>query len=32
MADIPVYQYFKGEQLGAGLGFTLSISRSFSLL
>lgn len=32
MADIPFYQYFKGEQLGAGLGFTLSISRSFSLL
>lgn len=31
MADIPVYQYFNGTQLGAGIGATLSLSRTFSL-
>ncbi len=29
MVDIPIYQYFNGTQLGAGLGATLSISRVF---
>ena len=27
MVDIPVYQYFKGTQLGAGIGITTIISR-----
>ncbi len=31
MVDIPVYQYFNGTQLGAGIGATLSLSRTFSL-
>lgn len=29
MTDIPVYQYFKGTQLGAGVGFTFIVSRTF---
>jgi hypothetical protein len=31
MVDIPVYQHFKGTQLGAGVGFTFIVSRTFSL-
>jgi hypothetical protein len=31
MVDVPVYQYFNGTQLGAGIGLTLSLSRSFNL-
>jgi hypothetical protein len=31
MTDIPVYQYFKGTQLGAGVGFTFIVSRTFRL-
>ena len=31
MADIPVYQHFKGTQLGAGMGFTFSVSKTFRL-
>lgn len=31
MVDIPVYQNFKGTQLGAGTGFTFVISRTFVL-
>jgi hypothetical protein len=31
MADIPVYQYFNGTQMEAGHGFTISLSRAFSL-
>lgn len=31
MIDIPVYQNFKGTQLGAGPGFTFVLSRTFRL-
>lgn len=31
LADIPVYQYFYGTQLGAGFGLIISISRTFDL-
>ncbi|MFW6289498.1 MAG: hypothetical protein ACOC0R_00905 [Mariniphaga sp.] len=31
MADIPAYQNFNGTQLGAGLGFTFIVSRTFRL-
>jgi hypothetical protein len=31
LADIPVFQYFNGTQLGAGFGVTFSVSRTFSL-
>jgi hypothetical protein len=31
MTDIPVFQYFKGTQLGAGVGFTFIVSRTFRL-
>lgn len=31
MADIPVYQYFNGIQLGAGIGVTFSLSRTFNI-
>jgi len=31
MVDVPVYQYFNGTQLGAGIGLTFSVSRSFNL-
>lgn len=31
MADIPAYQNFKGTQLGAGIGFTFIVSRTFRL-
>lgn len=31
MADIPAYQNFKGTQLGAGVGFTFIVSRTFRL-
>lgn len=31
MMDIPVYQYFNGTQLGAGVGVTFSMARSFGL-
>lgn len=31
MTDIPVYQYFKGTQLGAGIGFSLIVSKTFRL-
>jgi hypothetical protein len=29
MLDIPLYQYFNGTQLGAGMGITVSLSRTF---
>jgi len=32
MVDVPVYQYFNGTQLGAGIGITLSLSRAFSFV
>lgn len=31
MVDFPVYQDFKGTQLGAGVGFTFILSKTFSL-
>jgi hypothetical protein len=31
MADLPVYQNFKGRQLGAGAGFTFILSKTFRL-
>jgi hypothetical protein len=31
MVDIPVYQYFNGTQLGASTGFTVILSKTFSL-
>ncbi|MBN1819948.1 MAG: hypothetical protein JXR31_05070 [Prolixibacteraceae bacterium] len=31
MTDVPVYQYFKGTQLGAGVGLTFIVSRTFRL-
>lgn len=31
MIDIPVYQHFKGTQLGAGTGFTFIVSKTFRL-
>ena len=31
MLDIPVFQNFNGTQLGAGLGFTFILSRTFQL-
>ncbi len=31
IVDVPFYQYFKGTQMGAGIAFTLSVSRSFPL-
>ena len=31
MTDIPVYQHFKGTQLGAGTGFTFIVAKTFSL-
>jgi hypothetical protein len=31
MTDIPVFQNFKGTQLGAGVGFTFIVSRTFQL-
>jgi len=31
MADFPVYQNFKGTQLGAGVGFTFILSKTFRL-
>lgn len=31
MVDIPVYQHFKGTQLGAGTGFTFIVSKTFRL-
>lgn len=31
LLDIPVYQYFNGTQLGAGVGITFSMARSFDL-
>ena len=31
MADLPVYQHFRGTQLGAGLGITCIISRTFKI-
>jgi hypothetical protein len=31
IADVPVYQHFNGTQLGAGVGFTFIVSRTFSL-
>lgn len=31
LADIPLYQHFNGTQLGAGLGASLIISRTFAL-
>lgn len=31
LADIPAYQNFKGTQLGAGMGFTFIVSRTFRL-
>ncbi len=31
LADIPAYQYFKGTQLGAGIGFIFIISRTIRL-
>ncbi len=31
LADIPVFQYFNGTQLGAGFGVTFSVSRTFNL-
>lgn len=30
MIDVPVYQYFIGTQLGAGIGITFSLSRTIS--
>lgn len=29
MVDIPIYQHFKGTQLGAGVGFSFIVSRTF---
>lgn len=31
MMDIPVYQYFNGTQLGAGVGITVILSKTFRL-
>lgn len=31
MVDIPIYQYFSGTQLGAGVGITFSLSRTFNM-
>lgn len=31
MTDVPVYQHFKGTQLGAGLGFTFIVAKTFRL-
>jgi hypothetical protein len=31
MTDIPVYQYLNGTQLGAGIGASLILSRTFSM-
>jgi len=31
MFDIPFYQYFNGTQLGAGMGLTFSMSRTYNL-
>jgi hypothetical protein len=31
MVDVPVYQYFNGIQLGASTGFTVILSKTFSL-
>lgn len=31
LVDVPVWQYFKGTQLGAGTGITVILSRSFNL-
>jgi hypothetical protein len=30
MVDIPLYQHFNGTQLGAGIGYTMVLSRVFS--
>lgn len=31
MVDVPVYQHFNGTQLGAGVGFTFIVSKTFGM-
>ena len=31
LVDLPVYQYFNGVQMGAGIGVTFTLSRAFNL-